>query len=53
MTDFEEYLNKYCQKHNISREEALEHFIVKEIAKVYGEELKNDKRRPVTDLLHK
>ena len=36
MTDFEEYLNKYCNKHNISKSEALEHCIVKAVAKEYN-----------------
>lgn len=29
-TDFEEYLEKYCRKHGISKEEAKKHWIVEE-----------------------
>lgn len=33
--DFKEYVDKYCKKNNISIEEALEHYIVKDVAKYY------------------
>ena len=31
--DFRDYVNIYCKKHKISIEEALEHALVKEVAK--------------------
>lgn len=37
MGDFERYLERYCKKHEISPEEAKEHYLVKEV-KVYYEE---------------
>lgn len=39
--DFIEYLDRYCNKHKVTREEALTHAIVVEVGKYYG----------VTDLL--
>lgn len=33
MDKYEEYLKRYCTKHEISREEAEQHVIVKEYAK--------------------
>lgn len=32
-TDFEEYVEKYCRKHGISKEEAKTHYLVKEYQK--------------------
>lgn len=37
MTEYEKYLEKYCIKHEISKEEAEQHKLVKE-AKAYYEE---------------
>lgn len=31
--DFREYVNRHCEKHKISVEEALQHAIIKEVAK--------------------
>lgn len=35
MAEIDEYIEKYCIKHEISREEAEKHAIVKETAKYY------------------
>lgn len=35
--DFRQYVNKYCNTYNLSVEEALQHVIVKEVAKEYKE----------------
>lgn len=35
--DFREYVNRYCKSHNLNVEEALQHVIVKEVAKEYAE----------------
>ena len=40
MTDYEIYLAKYCTKHNLTKEEAEKHCIVREVKKYY-EELQN------------
>lgn len=37
MTEFEEFLEKYCTKHEISREEALTHVMIQNY-KTYLEE---------------
>lgn len=35
--NFKEYVDKYCKKHNISVDQALDHHIVKDVAKHYLE----------------
>ena len=35
MAEIDEYIEKYCVKHKISREEAEKHALVKETAKYY------------------
>ena len=35
MNEFEEYLEKYAKKHNISTEEARQHFLVKAVERYY------------------
>lgn len=40
MTDYEIYLEKYATKHEITKEEAESHYIVREVKKYY-EELQN------------
>lgn len=35
MSDYEQYLEKYCKKHKISKEEAEKHALVKEVKKQY------------------
>ena len=35
--DFKEYVDRYCKKHNIPVQEALDHYIVKDVAKYYLE----------------
>ena len=42
MAEIDDYIKKYCVKHEISREEAEKHAIVKEIAKNY-EDVKTGK----------
>ena len=37
-TDFDIYLKKYCGKHQISPEEAIQHALVKLVKKYYEEE---------------
>ena len=37
MAEIDDYIKKYCVKHEISREEAEKHAIVKEIAKYYDD----------------
>lgn len=37
MSDYEEYLERYCRKHKITKEEAESHALVKEIKKYYEE----------------
>lgn len=41
MSRFEEYLQKYCKKHEVTPEEAKEHMLVREV-KVYYDELEGD-----------
>lgn len=36
--DFREYVDRYCKSHNLHVEEALQHAIIKEVAKEYAEE---------------
>lgn len=43
--DFEKYLEKYCAKHDISKEEAEKHAIVKDVRKQY--EKKDDTTKAV------
>lgn len=45
MTSYEEYLEKYCTKHEVSKEEAEKHALVKEAKKHY--EAKDDTIKPV------
>ena len=33
--DFREYLDKYCDKHNVSVETAVNHLVVRYVAKEY------------------
>lgn len=40
MDNFEEYVQKYAEKHGISVEEAKTHAIVKNVKKSYGEDEK-------------
>ena len=40
MDDFEEYVQKYAEKHGISVEEAKTHAIVKNVKKSYDEDEK-------------
>jgi hypothetical protein len=42
MAEIDEYIEKYCVKHEISREEAEKHAIVKEIAKYYEDAKKGE-----------
>lgn len=42
MAEIDEYIKKYCVKHEISREEAEKHTIVKEIAKYYEDAKKGE-----------
>ena len=42
MDKLEEYIKRYCTKHEISREEAMTHAMVKEYAK-YAEEAEKGK----------
>ena len=35
MDDYEEYLERYCFKHGISKEEAETHLTVKEVKQMY------------------
>lgn len=35
--DFKDYVDKYCTKHQIGVEEALEHKLVKEVSEYYKE----------------
>lgn len=35
MTDYEKYLERYCKSRGISKEEADEHAVVKEVKKQY------------------
>ena len=35
--DFREYVNRYCRTYKLTEEEALQHMIVKEVAKQYNE----------------
>lgn len=34
--DFKRYADRYCQKHNCSVEEALQHVLVQEVGKEYA-----------------
>lgn len=43
MSDFEAYLERYCKKHNITKEEAEAHALVKEVKKYYEELADNAK----------
>ena len=36
-SDYEEYLDKYCEKRQISRAEAERHLLVREVKKMYEE----------------
>lgn len=45
MAEIDDYIKKYCVKHEISREEAEKHAIVKEIAKYYKGVLYESNRR--------
>lgn len=36
-SDFKDYVDKYCTKHQLTVEVALEHKLVKEVAKYYKE----------------
>ena len=38
--NFKDFVDKYCTKHEISVEEALKHFIVREVEKTYKEKQK-------------
>lgn len=33
--DFKDYVDRYCIKHNVTVDDALEHYIIKESAKYY------------------
>lgn len=35
--DFRQYVDRYCKTYNLNVEEALQHVIVKEVAKEYAE----------------
>lgn len=35
--DFKKYVDRYCKKHDISVDQALDHYIVKDVAKYYLE----------------
>lgn len=35
--DFKEFVDKYCNKHKLTPEQALEHMLVKEIGRQYEE----------------
>ncbi len=41
--DFREYVDKYCTKHKVSKEQAFEHQLIKAIATLY--EVKTQKRK--------
>ena len=41
--DFREYVDKYCTKHKVSKEQAFEHELIKIIATLY--EVKIQKRK--------
>ena len=36
--DFRDYVDRYCKKTHVSVDEALEHDLIKEVAKYYGKE---------------
>lgn len=40
-TKYELYLERYCKNHNLSKDEADEHAIVKEVKKQYMDEGEN------------
>jgi hypothetical protein len=35
--DFKEYVDRYCNKHKVTVEEALNHALVQEVGKMYKE----------------
>lgn len=37
MTDFEIYVERYCEQHKCTKEEAESHKLVREVKKYYGE----------------
>lgn len=43
MTDFELYLKKYCAQNKITKEEACQHALVKEVKKLYKVKEEPDK----------
>lgn len=45
MAYIDDYIKRYCVKHEIRREEAEKHAIVKEAAKYYAIEEKKEKER--------
>lgn len=42
MAEIDEYIKRYCVKHEISREEAEKHALVKEAAKYYEDANKGE-----------
>lgn len=47
-SDYEEYLEKYCEKRRISRAEAEQHYLVREVKKIYEEREKDaDKKHNI------
>lgn len=36
LKDFEEYLDRYCSEYKVTKEEALTHAVIREIANYYG-----------------
>ena len=42
--DFREYVDRYCAKHKITAEEAIEHQIVKEVGKAYKTRMKKGEK---------
>lgn len=39
--DFRRYVDRYCTKHNISVDEALQHYLVQAAGRVYKEQSNN------------